>query len=77
MVPESRVPKGLQVSFPSPSEAGQPRGGVTLDGVKRFNILAPRSRQAPDGYTSGGRQPTDISVSTRRLDWLRLFRSTR
>jgi hypothetical protein len=66
-----------QVRFPSPSDEGQPRCGVALDGVKQFNILAPRSRQAPDGYTSGGRQPTDISVITRRLDGFRLCRSTR
>jgi hypothetical protein len=50
MVPESSVPKGVQVRFPSPLEEVQPRYGVTLDGVKRFKILAPRSRQAPDGY---------------------------
>jgi hypothetical protein len=30
-------------------------------------ILVPRMRQAPDGCTSGGSQPTDISVINRRV----------
>jgi hypothetical protein len=51
MVPESDVPKGFQVRCPRPSEEVQTQCGVTLDGVKRFIILAPRSGQAPDGYT--------------------------
>jgi transposase IS116/IS110/IS902 family protein len=37
-------------------------------------ILVPRVRQVPDGYKSGGSQPTDISRINRRIDWLRLFR---
>jgi transposase len=40
-------PSGLD----SPSAEVQPRYGVTLGSVKRFKILAPRARQAPDGYT--------------------------
>src|SRR5215467_7156122 len=31
------------------------------------STLAPRMRQAPDGYQEGGSQPTDISVINRRL----------
>ena len=59
------------------SEEAQPRCGATLDGVKRpVGILVPRVRQAPDGGTSGGRQPTDISRINRQIDWLRLFRWT-
>jgi hypothetical protein len=77
MVPESSVPKGFQVSFPRPSATVQPRCGVTLDGVKRFQRLAPRSRPAPDESTSGGRRPTASSRINRRLDWLRLSRSAR
>jgi hypothetical protein len=50
------------------SEAAQPRCGATLDGVKRLKeTLVPRARQAPDGRTSGGTQPTNISRITRRL----------
>jgi hypothetical protein len=30
-------------------------------------ILVPRVRQVPNGHTSGGDQPTDISVSNRRV----------
>ena len=51
--------------------------GVTLDGVTAVNILVPRPRQAPDGDTSGGSQPTDISVIHRRHDGLRLFQERR
>jgi len=36
-------------------------------------MLVPRVRQAPDGRTEGGTQPTDISKINRRYDWLRLF----
>jgi len=50
MVPESSVPKGLQVSFPSPSEEVQPRCGVTLDGVKRFKSSLLDRGRPPDGY---------------------------
>jgi transposase len=56
--------EGLQ---PAWAEA-QLRYGVALDGVKRRNqTLGPRARQAPDGRTSGGTQPTEISRITRRL----------
>ena len=42
--------------------------GATLDGVTRpTGALVPRVRQAPDGGQSGGSQPTDISVITRRI----------
>jgi hypothetical protein len=59
----------------NPSEEVQPRCGVTLDGVKRLKqILVPRARPAPDGYKSGGNQPTDISRINRRIYWLQLFR---
>jgi hypothetical protein len=76
MVPESSVPKGLQVSFPSPSAEAQPRCGGILDRVKRFTILVPRARPAPDGRQSGGSPPTDIRVIHRRLYWLRLCQWT-
>ena len=33
--------------------------------------LAPRLRQAPDGYKQGGTQPTDISMINRRICWPR------
>jgi transposase len=57
-----------QNDFNTPSEAAQPRGGATLDGVKRpAGLLVPRVRQAPDGCTSGGRQPTDSSRINRRI----------
>ena len=49
------------------AEAAQPRCGVTLVSVKRFKILVPRMRPAPDGPTSGGRQPTEIRVINRRV----------
>jgi hypothetical protein len=56
----------------------QPRFGATLDGVKRpAGILVPRARQAPDGHKSGGHEPMDISRINRRIDWLRLFPSTK
>ena len=73
MVPTASVPKGGKGRCQRLWEERQPRCGVTLDGVKRLNILAPRPRQAPDGYKEGGSQPTDISVINRRHDWLRLF----
>jgi transposase IS116/IS110/IS902 family protein len=70
-------PHGLHnaVRFPRLAEAAQPRCGATLDGVRRpVGIREPRVRQAPDGCTSGGRQPTDIRRINRRLDGLRLCR---
>jgi len=46
----------------------QPRCGVTLGGVRRpTGTRVPRMRQAPDGGTSGGTQPTESSVSNRRV----------
>jgi hypothetical protein len=39
-------------------------------------ILVPSVRQAPDGRTSGGPQPTDSRRLNRRIDWLRLFHGT-
>ena len=44
-------------------------GGVdTLGGVRRpQGTLVPRVRQAPDGDTEGGNQPTDISMINRRV----------
>ena len=46
-----------------------------LDGVTRpVGILVPSVRQVPDGYKSGGSQPTAIRRINRRIDWLRLFR---
>jgi hypothetical protein len=57
------------------SDERQPRFGAILAGVKRRqDTRVPRARQAPDGRTSGGTQPTDISRINRRDDWLRLFR---
>jgi transposase len=54
--------------WPWLSEEAQPRCGATLDGVKRLKeTLGPRARPAPDGRTSGGTQPTDISRITRRF----------
>jgi hypothetical protein len=54
--------------FQSLSAEAQPRCGATLDGVTRpAGILVPRVRPAPDGHKSGGRQPTEISVITRRV----------
>jgi hypothetical protein len=45
----------------------QPRFGAILAGVKRLQETpVPRSRQAPDGYQSGGIQPTDPRVVNRR-----------
>jgi transposase len=55
-------------SLPRLSEEAQPRWGATLDGVTRpAGTRGPRVRQAPDGGTSGGRQPTDSSVINRRI----------
>jgi hypothetical protein len=49
-------------------DEAQPRCGVTRGGVMRLRqTLGPRSRPAPDGRQSGGSQPTEISVSNRRL----------
>ena len=58
-----------QVSgFPPLSAETQPRCGVTLGGVRRpQGTLVPRMRQAPDGGQEGGSQPTDSSVSNRRV----------
>ena len=53
--------------FSSPSAEVQPRYGATLVSVKRVNILAPRARQAPDGYKEGGSQPTASSRINRRV----------
>ena len=54
---------------------GQPRCGAILAGVKRRQeTRGPRARQAPDGHTSGGTQPTAIRVINRRDDWLLLCR---
>jgi hypothetical protein len=36
-------------------------------------MLVPRVRQAPDGCTEGGSQPTDSNKSNRRHYWLWLF----
>ena len=50
------------------SAATPPRCGVTLGGVMRpQGTLVPRRRQAPDGCTEGGSQPTAISVINRRV----------
>ena len=67
MVPTLSVPNGFQVRWHRPLEEMQPRCGVTLDGVKRFKILAPRPRPAPDGYKEGGSQPTESSRINRRV----------
>jgi hypothetical protein len=67
MVADASGPKGFQGSVQRPAEEAPPRGGVTRVRVKRFNILVPRVRPAPDGDTSGGRQPTDRRRSNRRL----------
>ncbi len=57
----------------SPVDGKQPRCGALLASVKRrHETRAPRARQAPDGRTSGGTQPTEIRVITRRDDWLLL-----
>ena len=61
--------------FLRPSAAPPPRCGVTLGSVTRpQGTLVPRRRQAPDGGTEGGSQPTESSVINRRVYWLRLFR---
>ena len=44
-----------------------PRGGVTLDRVKRVTILVPRARPAPDGGPYGGSPPPESRRLTRRL----------
>ena len=63
------------VWLPRLAEEAQPRCGATLDGVTRpIGILGPRVRPVPDGYKSGGTQPTDSSRINRRIDWRRLFR---
>jgi hypothetical protein len=52
----------------TPSEEVQPRYGATLAGVTRpLGTLVPRLRPAPDGDTSGGRQPTAIRRINRRM----------
>jgi transposase len=54
--------------FQGPWEEAQPQGAVPLDGVTRpAGILVPRRRPAPDGPTSGGRPPPEISVINRRV----------
>jgi len=54
--------------FQRASAETQPRGGATLDGVKRPpGRLVPRARQAPDGGQAGGTQPTERSRINRRL----------
>jgi hypothetical protein len=35
--------------------------------MRRQETLEPRARPAPDGPKEGGTQPTDISVSNRRV----------
>jgi len=51
-----------------PSAETQPRCGVTLGRVQRpQGTLVPRMRQAPDGGQEGGSQPTESSVSNRRV----------
>ena len=46
----------------------QPRFGGALAGVqRRQDTLVPRARQAPDGRTEGGTQPTESSVINRRI----------
>jgi transposase len=50
------------------SAEAQPRCGATLGSVTRpQGTLVPRMRQAPDGGTEGGSQPTDSSRITRRV----------
>jgi transposase len=50
------------------SAEAQPRCGGTRGGVRRpTGMLVPRLRQAPDGGKEGGPQPTDSSVSNRRV----------
>jgi transposase len=51
----------------TPGAETPPRGGATLDGVKRRKTLAPRLRQAPDGGQAGRTPSTDISRITRRV----------
>jgi transposase len=49
-------------------EEAPPRCGATLDGVTRpAGLLGPRWRPAPHGHKSGGHQPPEISVITRRV----------
>ena len=51
----------------------QPRYGATRDGVQRVPAsFRDRGRQAPDGYTEGGSQPTALRVIHRRHSGLRL-----
>jgi hypothetical protein len=60
--------------FRRPFEAAQPRGGASLDGVKRLTYtLVPRPRPAPDGRQSGGPNPRIAAGSTVASDWRRLF----
>lgn len=62
--PEARGPALVH----RPSDETPPRGGVTLDGVKRRpQTLGPRARPAPDGGLDGGRHPPDIRRIARRL----------
>jgi hypothetical protein len=42
--------------------------------MRPIGSLGPRVRQVPDGYTSRGRPPMEISRINRRIDWRRLFR---
>jgi hypothetical protein len=81
LTPESHHIEGectkSAAGFRRPFEEAQPRCGAILDGVKRLKeTRVPRARQAPDGCTSGGRQPTDSSRINRRIYWLRLFPCT-
>jgi Transposase IS116/IS110/IS902 family len=57
-----------QEGAPRPSAAAPPRCGAPLDGVTRpAGARVPRVRPAPDGGTSGGRPPMEISVINRRM----------
>jgi transposase len=62
--PEARGPALVH----RPSDETPPRGGVTLDGVKRRpQTLGPRARPAPAGGLEGGRHPPAIRRIDRRL----------
>ena len=71
------APRSDRRSAPTMGRERPPRCGALRGGVKRRQATrGPRARQAPDGHTEGGSQPTAIRLITRRDDWRPLVRSS-